>query len=88
MTTVQQDSDKERLILLGLQTQQQEESRPEQILGEEEPLIQWVRMEQEPRPESVQQFVALTQHGTYQEWLRWLGEQVSSVADEMDDEHR
>ena len=60
MTTVQQDSDKERLILLGLQTQQQEESRHEQTLGAEEPLTQGVREEQRSEPEPAQAQAAAT----------------------------
>ena len=36
------------------------------------------------RLEPVQQFAALTQHGTCRQWLKWLGKQVSGVADWMD----
>ena len=36
----------------------------------------------------MQQFATLTQHGTCQQWLRWLGEQASGVADRMDEEQR
>ena len=28
------------------------------------------------------------EHDTCQQWLRWLGEQVSSVADRLDEEQR
>ena len=38
--------------------------------------------------ESVQQFAALTQHGTCRQWIRWPREQVSSVADRMEKEQR
>ena len=39
-------------------------------------------------PEPVQQFAVLTQYGTFQQWLEWLGKQVSGVANRMEAEQR
>ena len=38
--------------------------------------------------EPVQQFSLLTQHGTRQQWLEWLGKQVFGVADQMETKQR
>ena len=53
-----------------------------------EPLTQWFRKEHEPRLKPGQQFADLTQHGTCYQWVKWLGEQVSGVADRMEDEQQ
>ena len=53
----------------------------------EEPVMQNLG-EHEVRPEAVQQFAALTQYGTYRQWLEWLGKQVSGVADRMEPEQQ
>ena len=74
--TVQTELELERHTSPGLLMQQQEERQPKQTLQQEELFAQWLKEDDELRPEPVQQFVALTQHGTYRQWLEWLGKQV------------
>ena len=38
--------------------------------------------------EPIEQFVVLTQHGSYRQWLEWLGKQVFGVADQMETKQR
>ena len=44
--------------------------------------------EQELGLESVQPVTTFNHHGTCQQWLQWLKEQVAYVADQMDEEQR
>ena len=86
----QPELEMEQLFPQSLCPQQprKQERQPELPLNKEEQKTPRNKGEQEMRLEPVQQIAALNQHGTRRQWLRWLGEQVSDLADRMDEEQR
>ena len=71
----QPEPEMEQVFPQGL-SPQQPERQPEPPLNDDEQRTPRDRKEQE------------LEHETCQQWLRWLGEQVSNVADQMDEEQR